>query len=684
MVNPIWLYVPNLIGYTRIIFAILAFYFIKTDYILFFVFYALSAILDMADGHAARMLNQCSKLGAVLDMVTDRATTTCLIVVLSNLYPQGLYWFLFLIALDMVSHFAHIFSSLMGGGTSHKATRPNQNPLVKLYYTNRYVLAFLCFGNEGFFLNLYLYYFYQGPYLNLGPLTPLFAPIFGDATGQVSAICALVWFFYFPIMLTKQFMNWVQLQAAFEDLVEMETAGTTSAKTRTKTDDLSCCEKNTSSRLTLARLLGIERRIRVIFITKQSLVSKSSMANFEEATATGIPPLFTSIKSQTCGELLESNHREHHIFFNEDHFHNHFPHALLTYYALGADDERLRRELTLEEFLPIVERKIPEINEENWKDHIGDDSYYANYLHFFDQEVKKRGNLGTLLRYALDDSLLPCLLSGAVHGLIHTGFGMEFERGDVLAEGLAEGCVHKPSCAPLLTTIHEKQLPAFTAIDILNQIRADDRLNDLMSPKEKNKTDTTLKKASPIIREYLSHWIIEETAPSISHHLRELRTVAAMVTTATAFDPLNDTYERVRLDFFLMHVLTSSLSVRQIVPHLSPAMALKMMKAHFSVTLLYYIARGRPELQRDRLHKYPVERYGGWDDIVRATIDQEDLHVAKAVRALKISDEEYNESGDDRLWVDSARLIVDRMVNHEKKWDYSALGFVENWKEESK
>ncbi|OMH82693.1 CDP-diacylglycerol-inositol 3-phosphatidyltransferase [Zancudomyces culisetae] len=41
--------------------------------------YGLSELLDAADGYFARKLNQCSKFGQVLDMVTDRCTTTCLL-----------------------------------------------------------------------------------------------------------------------------------------------------------------------------------------------------------------------------------------------------------------------------------------------------------------------------------------------------------------------------------------------------------------------------------------------------------------------------------------------------------------------------------------------------------------------------------------------------------------------------
>jgi CDP-diacylglycerol--inositol 3-phosphatidyltransferase len=38
----------------------------------FTLIYFVSSILDVADGKAARMLDQTSKFGGVLDMVTDR------------------------------------------------------------------------------------------------------------------------------------------------------------------------------------------------------------------------------------------------------------------------------------------------------------------------------------------------------------------------------------------------------------------------------------------------------------------------------------------------------------------------------------------------------------------------------------------------------------------------------------
>ena len=54
--SEIYFYVPNLIGYARIIFAFLAFHYAYSNYIYFAVCYSISMGLDAFDGMAARAL----------------------------------------------------------------------------------------------------------------------------------------------------------------------------------------------------------------------------------------------------------------------------------------------------------------------------------------------------------------------------------------------------------------------------------------------------------------------------------------------------------------------------------------------------------------------------------------------------------------------------------------------------
>lgn len=148
--------------------------------------YLISGLLDAFDGHAARYLNQGTKFGALLDMLTDRCATMCLCVVLAMFYPKWAIVFQLSMSLDIASHWLHMLSSMMKGSSSHKTIDLSGNPILRLYYTSRVinfkqnkyfssnfqkffinlikpVLFFMCAGNELFFSMLYLLNFFEGP-----------------------------------------------------------------------------------------------------------------------------------------------------------------------------------------------------------------------------------------------------------------------------------------------------------------------------------------------------------------------------------------------------------------------------------------------------------------------------------------------------------------------------------------
>ena len=81
------------------------------------ILYSLSCLLDALDGWAARRFNQATKFGAVLDMVTDRCTTSCLLVFLSAAYTNYAVLFQVLISLDLASHYMHMYGVLACSAT---------------------------------------------------------------------------------------------------------------------------------------------------------------------------------------------------------------------------------------------------------------------------------------------------------------------------------------------------------------------------------------------------------------------------------------------------------------------------------------------------------------------------------------------------------------------------------------
>jgi len=207
----VFLFIPNLIGYTRIILAALSMHFMKDHPKMCIILYSVSCLLDAFDGMAARAFKQTSKFGAVLDMVTDRCTTSCLLCFLSSAYPAYATIFQFLITLDFSSHYMHMYSSLVTGSRSHKAVKANVSRILWYYYNDSTTLFLVCAGNELFYVSLYLMHFYKD--------TPPFCyvPLLGRLT-----IAELSAYVMCPVWAYKNFVNAVQLWKGSKILVGVD------------------------------------------------------------------------------------------------------------------------------------------------------------------------------------------------------------------------------------------------------------------------------------------------------------------------------------------------------------------------------------------------------------------------------------------------------------------------------
>lgn len=163
----IFLFWPNIIGYVRVVLAIASLYYMPLHPRTCSLLYSISALLDALDGYAARVFEQSTRFGAVLDMVTDRCATSCLLMFLACAFPRWTIVFQLLLSLDFSSHYIHMYASLSMGGASnsHKNVDKSRSRLLNLYYTNKTFLFVCCALNELFFIGLYLLSF-SSPYLS--------------------------------------------------------------------------------------------------------------------------------------------------------------------------------------------------------------------------------------------------------------------------------------------------------------------------------------------------------------------------------------------------------------------------------------------------------------------------------------------------------------------------------------
>ncbi|KAL2155542.1 hypothetical protein VTH82DRAFT_284 [Thermothelomyces myriococcoides] len=250
----IFLLWPNIIGYSRIILAVASLYYMPLHPRTCSLLYSVSCLLDALDGFAARYFEQSTRFGAVLDMVTDRCTTSCLLVFLSSAFPRWAIIFQGLIALDFASHYMHMYATLAMGGseTSHKNVDKSRSRILSLYYTNKAVLFIACTLNEAFFIALYLLSFSspllspsllqsvpdhaaeainRGAQVNSSLLRQLFANPHSAGALELARANKMDSFWpwvlagiSFPVMAFKQVINVIQLVKASRWLAEGDVA----------------------------------------------------------------------------------------------------------------------------------------------------------------------------------------------------------------------------------------------------------------------------------------------------------------------------------------------------------------------------------------------------------------------------------------------------------------------------
>ncbi|KAA6412141.1 MAG: CDP-diacylglycerol-inositol 3-phosphatidyltransferase PIS [Lasallia pustulata] len=245
----IFFFYPNIIGYSRIVLAVASLYYMPLHPRTCSLLYSVSCLLDALDGLAARHFEQSTRFGAVLDMVTDRCTTACLLVFLSSAWPRWSLLFQGLISLDLASHYMHMYATLAmaGSGQSHKKIDQSRSKILYLYYNNKNVLFAFCALNEVFFIALYLLSF-SSPILSPSLLQPipssagssaqpgnplhphpstLFASPYSAGALELARANKMDSFWpwviagvSFPVMAGKQFINVVQLVKASRWLAE--------------------------------------------------------------------------------------------------------------------------------------------------------------------------------------------------------------------------------------------------------------------------------------------------------------------------------------------------------------------------------------------------------------------------------------------------------------------------------
>ncbi|KAF9555920.1 hypothetical protein CPC08DRAFT_765575 [Agrocybe pediades] len=381
-------------------------------------------------------------------------------------------------------------------------------------------------------------------------------------------------------------------------------------------------------------------------------------------------PDVTPASTAAIQRILKDNHLRHHVFFNDKGFHNHIVHTTLTLWCLGADERVLQRSYEEHSKKQRPAFASPHaITKENWIEHLGDENFYQAYVEFFKSELEQRqfkceelleeyifsASANFIPGAKKQPEMLSRFFDNLFHPMIHVGFGLEFSVPGVFVEGLAQAAMHPPTATRMIPQeLFEQDVspssntgtdPSSTAnvhaLSILARVLADPAF-ELTSPPENIPSyfSHVVNDHGDAIRKHAAAWTLEG---DLRKKVEELIWAATVIYGVGGLEESGE----LNADFFLMHLVTSSVFLFNVLSRLTQRKSQELfLRGYLSVSLAYYIARGRPHLDIQSFFGHHTETFHTaamipqlqlpepWSRILRSAIMHMDDHVPKLQRAL--------------------------------------------------
>ncbi|KAE9400843.1 hypothetical protein BT96DRAFT_956686 [Gymnopus androsaceus JB14] len=294
--------------------------------------------------------------------------------------------------------------------------------------------------------------------------------------------------------------------------------------------------------------------------------------------------------------LLQNDAQQNHCYFKQSGLHNHLIHHILAAYDLGTPAGLLQKIFESEN---SYQRPI-----ENWSDFLENQSAYGAFVTFFESRVSSFGALKTIEEFIFSPAaneqgklMLARLMSGALHPFILLGYALEFGNDALVSTGISSSNLSK--------TLLSTYIFHFTGIAsaCVHTVRS----SCLFEPEPKNNSTgltvleiLSLLQASPILKPeeiiaLCSRFHVDETLgdAEMKSKIEELVWGSVLLLFATGREG-----RKPRLDFFLMHLVTSSIFLQSYINVLeNPAHKASIIKAFLPGMLLFSLVRGRPTIK---------------------------------------------------------------------------------------
>jgi hypothetical protein len=295
--------------------------------------------------------------------------------------------------------------------------------------------------------------------------------------------------------------------------------------------------------------------------------------------------------------------------------------------------------------------------------------------------------------------------------LIHLGFGIEFKQPAIIAEALAQACVHVNWTGKFLLATEKAakshSAPSNKTIpELLDEIRADKKLSTAADWDDNNKIrDGIIVRAPDEMIKYATQWTV--TPENLEQKTVEMIN-SAIYFTATAQHPPKQvlpvpashlksrwlTENQVKIDFYYMHCANSSIFFPTFNAQswLSTASKVRLLQFKGYIDLTMYASRRSPALLLEEITNYvPAKLEAGeaeWKGIFQRLFEyQDDGHAIKLGRAVANGEQVSKEYEDEKwakikgfMWEKVGNMVIDSVEDTGVRWARS-VGFEEAWKD---
>ncbi|KAK4615670.1 Baeyer-Villiger oxidase ptaJ [Fulvia fulva] len=402
--------------------------------------------------------------------------------------------------------------------------------------------------------------------------------------------------------------------------------------------------------------------------------------------------------TKKVSELMQENHEKFHIFFNNDGFHNHIAHQMLTMWALKASPDQIRREYNSNKLYQRPSQKPDTKTLQDLSDpqvfikHLGPEQHYNDFLEFFKAEMEKSSWQEVINKYLFAgderaETMLVRMYAGFLHPIIHLGFGIEFQQPAVIAEGLAQAACHDDWIGRLLLPAEKAAKDRADAssksiAQLLDEIHDDSALQSAARWSDGNKIrDGILARAGDRMIDIAAQVCVKP---------EELQEKTAEMTNAVAYytGGAQKADKAVKFDFYYIHCLNSSIFFASFLKQdwLSDANKVRLLEWKIRLDLAMYASRKAPEIRLGDIQNYQPKKPSGWDAVQDRVCDiDDDGHASKLVRAIANGGQicaPYEGKDGFRLkgndWLSLAHMAIDSVELPGDRWVRSA-GFDEAW-----